>query len=159
MGGWCVCGVCGVCGVWCVVWCGVVWCGVVWWGGVWCGVVWCCVVWCGVVWCGVVWVWVWVWVWCGVVCVCGVWCACMCLCVGVFGGHRLLDQTMRILKRLVWWSGMRREVAAWIDGCMTCIRFRKRPTKQDAVAVKTRDSNCWEEVMVEIGAVTVDHTD
>ena len=70
--------------------------------------------------------------------------------VGIFGGHRLLDQTMRILKRLVWWSGMRREVAEWIDGCMTCIRFRKRPTKQDAVAVKTRDSNCWEEVMVDM---------
>jgi len=70
--------------------------------------------------------------------------------VGVFGGHRLLDQTMRILGRLAWWPGMRKDVADWIDNCMTCIRFRKRPTKQDAVAVKPLDANCWAEVMVDM---------
>ena len=33
---------------------------------------------------------------------------------------------------------------------MTCIRFCKRPTKQDSVAVKPMDSDCWEEVMVDM---------
>ena len=70
--------------------------------------------------------------------------------VGVFGGHRLLDQTMRILGRLAWWPGMRKDVADWIEKRMTCIRFRRRPTKQDAVAVKPLDANCWEEVMVDM---------
>ena len=50
--------------------------------------------------------------------------------VGVFGGHRLLDQTMRILGRLAWWPGMRKDVADWTDACATCIRLRKRPTSR-----------------------------
>ena len=33
---------------------------------------------------------------------------------------------------------------------MTCIRFRKRATKQHSVAVKPMDSECWEEVMVDM---------
>ena len=37
----------------------------------------------------------------------------------------------------------------WIEHCATCIRFRKRPTKQDSVAVRPVDMGCWEEVMVD----------
>ena len=69
--------------------------------------------------------------------------------VGVFGGHRLADQTMRLLHRVAWWPGDRKEVEQWIERCATCIRFRKRPTKQDSVAVRPMDSECWEEVMVD----------
>ena len=45
---------------------------------------------------------------------------------------------------------MKKDVADWIDNCMTCIRFRKRPTKQDTVGVKPLDANCWEEAMVDV---------
>ena len=70
--------------------------------------------------------------------------------VGVFGGHRLANQTVRILRRLVWWSGMKSDVEGWVEDCLTCARFRKRPTKQDAVAVKPRDLECWQEVMIDM---------
>ena len=33
---------------------------------------------------------------------------------------------------------------------MYCLRFRKRPTKQDQVAVKPVDVECWEEVMIDM---------
>ena len=70
--------------------------------------------------------------------------------VGVFGGHRLLDQTTRILGRLAWWPGTRKDVTDWVGSCMACIRFRKRPTERDAVAVKPLDANGWEEAMVDV---------
>eukprot|EP00969_Alexandrium_andersonii_P295062 13042258-Alexandrium_andersonii.AAC.1 len=31
--------------------------------------------------------------------------------VGVFGGHRLTEQTMSISKRIAWWPSMRKDVA------------------------------------------------
>ena len=35
------------------------------------------------------------------------------------------------------------------DKCFTCLRFGKRPTKQDSVAVKPMDSECWEAIMID----------
>lgn len=70
--------------------------------------------------------------------------------VGTFGGHRLLNQTLLVIGRVAWWVNMTHDVRGWIEECLTCIRFRKRPTKQDAVAVKPRDLECWEEVMIDI---------
>ena len=69
--------------------------------------------------------------------------------VGIFGGHRLADQTVRILHRVAWWPQDRKDIEQWIEHCATCIRFRKRPTKQDSVAVRPVDLECWEEVMVD----------
>ena len=69
--------------------------------------------------------------------------------VGVFGLHRNEEKTLTIMSRLVWWKTMKEDVAHWTSQCLTCIRFRKRPTKQDQVAVKPVDCECWEEVMVD----------
>ena len=70
--------------------------------------------------------------------------------VGVFGGHRSSEQTQRLLRRKAWWPNSRQDIDGWIEKCMTCIRFRKRPTKQDSVSVKPIDSECWEEVMIDM---------
>ena len=44
---------------------------------------------------------------------------------------------------------MKTDVTAWTDQCLTCIRFRKRPTKQEQVAVKPTLMHPWAEVMVD----------
>eukprot|EP00969_Alexandrium_andersonii_P153589 6791747-Alexandrium_andersonii.AAC.1 len=59
--------------------------------------------------------------------------------VGVFGGHRLTEQTMAILKRSVWWPSMRKDVASWAKTRLTCQRFRKRPTKQETLGARRPD--------------------
>ena len=69
--------------------------------------------------------------------------------VGVFGMHRPVEKTLNLMRRMVWWDGMKGDVDYWTDRCLTCIRFRKRPTKQDMVPVKPIDVDCWEEVMVD----------
>ena len=69
--------------------------------------------------------------------------------VGVFGGHRLAPQTLRILLRVAWWPRAAKDIEAWIERCSTCIRFRKRPTKQDSVPVRPVSLECWQEVMVD----------
>ena len=70
--------------------------------------------------------------------------------IGVFGGHRLGIQTTRILKRLVWWASIKADVDKWVEECLTCARFRRRPTKQGAVPVQPRGFECWQEVMVDM---------
>ena len=69
--------------------------------------------------------------------------------IGAFGGHRLANQTMLILSRVAAWPGDRRDVEKWVEDCMTCLRFRRRPTKQEAKAVMPLDCEAWEEVMVD----------
>ena len=69
--------------------------------------------------------------------------------VGVFGGHRLTAQTSDILKRLVWWKGMKADVEKWIGECLVCLRFRKRPTKNQSRGVVRPNVQCWEEVMID----------
>ena len=61
----------------------------------------------------------------------------------------MADQTLRLLYRVAWWPSARKDIEQWIEHCATCIRFRKRPTKQDSVAVRPVDMECWEEVMVD----------
>jgi len=70
--------------------------------------------------------------------------------VGILGAHRNPEKTMLILSRQVWWQGMKADVEDWINRCITCIRFRKIPQKQEAVAVIPIDAECWEEVMVDL---------
>ena len=69
--------------------------------------------------------------------------------VGIFGGHRLLPQTLRILFRVAWWPQAAKEIEEWIGRCATCIRFRRRPAKQDSVAVRPVDLECWQEIMID----------
>ena len=69
--------------------------------------------------------------------------------IGAFGGHRLANQTMLILSRVAAWPGDRKDVEKWVEDCMTCLRFRRRPTKQEAKAVMPLDCEAWEEVMVD----------
>ena len=45
---------------------------------------------------------------------------------------------------------MKADVELWVEECLTCARFRRRPTKQDAVAVKPRKQECWQEVMIDM---------
>ena len=44
---------------------------------------------------------------------------------------------------------MKEDITAWADECITCIRFRKRPTKQDQVSVKPTHLHPWQEVMID----------
>ena len=44
---------------------------------------------------------------------------------------------------------MKTDVFTWYDECLTCIRFRKRPTRQDQVAVKPTSLHPWQEVMID----------
>ena len=70
--------------------------------------------------------------------------------VGVFGGHRGAEKTSDLLSRIAWWEGMRRDIEQWTERCLSCIRMRKRPVKQEAVAVKPVHLQAWEEVMADL---------
>jgi len=69
---------------------------------------------------------------------------------GLFGAHRSAEKTIDIMRPMVYWRSMDVEVKAWVDACLTCIKTRKRPTKQEAVAVKPSGLHCWQEVMVDM---------
>ena len=69
--------------------------------------------------------------------------------VGVFGAHRSAEKTAEILERLCYWASLRKDVDGWVSKCLTCLRFRRRPTKQEAVPVKPLSCDCWEEIMVD----------
>ena len=68
---------------------------------------------------------------------------------GIFGVHRNFSVTLALLVQLVYWPTMKTDVKRWVDDCLTCIRFRKRPTKQEQVAVKPTNYHPWEEVMID----------
>ena len=70
--------------------------------------------------------------------------------VGIVGGHRNAEKTHLVMSRQVWWNGMKKDVDDWIEKCLTCIRFKKIPQKQEAVAVIPVGAECWEEVMVDL---------
>ena len=70
--------------------------------------------------------------------------------IGVFGGHRSAPKTIVILERLVFWDSLKMDVAEWTAKCLTCIRYKKRPMKQEAIAVKATHWEAWEEVQVDM---------
>ena len=53
------------------------------------------------------------------------------------------------MTQVLWWVTMKTDVTNWVDQCLTCIRFRRRPMKQEHVAVKPTHLHPWEEVMVD----------
>ena len=70
--------------------------------------------------------------------------------VGILGAHRGADKTCALLSRQVWWLEMKADVHKWWNSCLTCLRFRKMPQKQEAVAVVPTNRDCWEEVMIDL---------
>jgi hypothetical protein len=69
--------------------------------------------------------------------------------IGIFGGHRNEEKTRELLSRLAYWEDSVRDVKEWTERCITCIRFRKRPNKNEMVAVKPMRQEAWEEIMVD----------
>ena len=45
---------------------------------------------------------------------------------------------------------MKKDVQSWWESCLTCLRFRKMPQKQEAVPVVPTNRDCWEEVMIDL---------
>ena len=62
---------------------------------------------------------------------------------GIFGVHRRAQVTYALLVQLVYWLTMKADVFRWTDECLTCTRFRKRPTKQEQVAVVPTSLHPW----------------
>ena len=60
--------------------------------------------------------------------------------IGVLGAHRNHEETLNILSSQVWWRGMKDDVKAWCEKCLTCLRFRKMPMKTHQVAVIPTDA-------------------
>ena len=50
---------------------------------------------------------------------------------------------------LAWWEKMSEDIKNWVKQCLTCIRFRQRPTKQETGPVKPTHLHPWQEVMVD----------
>ena len=72
--------------------------------------------------------------------------------VGILGAHRSAAKTFLLMSRQVWWSKMKEDLHQFVEKCLTCIRFRKMPSKQEQVFVIPTDRDCWEEVMVDLGS-------
>ena len=70
--------------------------------------------------------------------------------VGLLGGHRNADKTYTLLSRQVWWVTMKEDVTRWWEKCLTCIKMRKVPQKQETVPVVYTDQDCWEVVMIDL---------
>ena len=70
--------------------------------------------------------------------------------VGILGAHRNAEKTTGLLSRQVWWLTMKSDVAVWTEGCITCLRFRKTPQRQEAVPTIPTNCECWEEVMIDL---------
>ena len=70
--------------------------------------------------------------------------------VGILGAHRNAEKTYSLMLRQVWWPTMKQDVTKWWESCLTCIRFRKMPQKQEAVPVVPTNRDCWEEVMIDL---------
>jgi hypothetical protein len=69
---------------------------------------------------------------------------------GLFGAHRSAEKTLGLLRRVVYWEGMKEQVEAWVGQCLNCLKGRKRPAKQLAVPVRPSGLECWQEVMCDM---------
>ena len=77
--------------------------------------------------------------------------ACFNQCHGsLLGGHRSAAKTLSVILRLVYWDGIQEDVNKWVQECSICIRWRSKPRKQEARAVKTTALTCWSEIMVDL---------
>ena len=70
--------------------------------------------------------------------------------VGVLGAHRNAEKTLVLLSRQVWWPTMKEDVHRWWEKCLTCIRFRRVPQKQETIPTVPTNQDCWEVVMIDL---------
>ena len=68
----------------------------------------------------------------------------------MLGAHRSAAKTSSIIVRQAWWQSCRTDVETLVHKCMTCLRFRRMATKQEAVPVIPVSAECWEEVMIDL---------
>ena len=50
---------------------------------------------------------------------------------------------------LLYWTGMSDHIKTWTSKCLGCLSGRRRPTKQESVAVKPSGLEAWQEVMID----------
>ena len=48
----------------------------------------------------------------------------------------------------MYWDEVKKDSDRWVDQCLTCLRHRRRPTKQESMSVKPVDGECWEEITI-----------
>ena len=70
--------------------------------------------------------------------------------VGVLGAHRSAEKTLMLISRQVWWRTMKSDVARWCGKCLTCLRFRKVPQRQETIPTVPTNQDCWEVVMIDL---------
>ena len=69
----------------------------------------------------------------------------------MLGARRNAKKTTMIIVRQCWWQSVTKDVDAWCQKCITCLRLRRVATKQESpVAVAPLDADCWEEVMIDL---------
>ena len=66
--------------------------------------------------------------------------------IGIFGTHRNEKKTEQMILALAWWEKMSDDVKNWVKQCLTCIRFRQRPTRQETGPVKPTHLHPWQEI-------------
>ena len=69
--------------------------------------------------------------------------------VGVVGAHRSAKKTLLLAIELIWWATMKADFGNWTASCLTCLRFRGRPTKQEMGSYKPTHLHPWQEVMID----------
>ena len=66
------------------------------------------------------------------------------------GAHRSADATTALLRRIVWWPHLARDVQSWHDHCVTCAKLRREPRKARQTAVPGSVYDPWQEVVVDM---------
>ena len=56
---------------------------------------------------------------------------------------------MHLLERICFWAMMKAGVERWVGLCLTCIRYRQQPQRQEQVAVLPTHYECWEFVVAD----------
>ena len=75
--------------------------------------------------------------------------------VGPYGGHKSDTQTFELLRRIVTWPGMRKDVTTWCDRCWTCILYRKRNARLPVGIIVCRGKTPWSHVHIDFeGPIT-----
>ena len=70
--------------------------------------------------------------------------------VGIMGAHRNAKKTVMTLAKTCWWKAMLADCEAFTEKCIVCVKGRKKPLKQEAVASKPTRLEAWEEVSVDM---------
>ena len=66
------------------------------------------------------------------------------------GAHRSADATIALLRRIVWWPHLARDVQGWHEHCVTCSKLRREPRKAPQTAVPGSVYDPWQEIVVDM---------